>query len=118
MNWQTAKEVITVVLSIIGAVGLIVTPIVVAIISNRPKLKELQSKNNQTQTQPAVSMGMPVNLEYQMQTNTLMKYLDDVIDSKNELEKRLFDAETRERIQREQIEALMKSREKDKDSNP
>lgn len=114
MNWQTAKEVITVVLSIVGAVGLIITPIVVAIINNRPKLKDKDKA--ELAAQPAVSIGMPVNLEYQMQNTTLMKYLDDIIESKNEVEKRLLDSETRERIQREQIESLMRNRNKDNDS--
>lgn len=111
MNWQTAKEVITIVLSIVGAVGLIVTPIVVAIINNRPKSKDKEK----TEALPAVSTGMPVNLDYQVQNNTLMKYLDDMIESKNEVEERLKEYEMRDKFQREQIDSLIRDREKNKD---
>lgn len=113
MNWQTAKEVITIVLSIFGAVGLVVTPIVVAIINNRPK-KEEKAKEAEALAAPVVS-GMPVNLEYQSQTNVLLKYMEDVIESKNDVENRLSDSETRERILKEENEALRRALEKYKD---
>lgn len=105
MNWQTAKDIITVVLSIFGMIGIVVTPIIVALINNRNKDKK---KDDATPTPPAVSVGMPVNVDLQLQTSVLMRILEDLADGKDDLEKQLFDSEHKRKVLQEQIEELIK----------
>lgn len=87
MNLTLVQEVVKLILAVLGSLGMVATPIVVAVINNRNK------KEKAKEAIEGPPMGQPVDVDQQKFTRIMMEQLEDILEAKNELEKRLRDME-------------------------
>ena len=99
MNLALAQEIVKLILAIFGSMGMVATPIVVAIINNRNK-KEAKASPDTPKSEKEVAatpMGQPVDLEQQKFNKILVDQLENSLEIKNALEAKVRSLEDKVR---------------------